>query len=78
MNEYFSCESLGGEKQREVATGECAEKRTQCKAPLAVNSVANFNHHKLDIAVPAGALGHGSYYTGGRLDPWLISWFEFA
>lgn len=52
-NEYFSCESLGGEKQREDATGECAEKRTQCHAPLAVNSVANFNHHKLDIAVPA-------------------------
>lgn len=45
--------TLGGEKQHEDATGEFAVKCRQSNAPLAVSSVANFNHHKLDIAVPA-------------------------
>lgn len=45
--------TLGGEKQCDDATGEFAVKCTQSKAPLAVDTAANFNHHKLYIAVPA-------------------------
>lgn len=62
MNNEFALKTkgaltLGGEKQHASI------------APLASNTAANFDHHKLDIAV--------HITQEERLDPWLISSFEF-